>query len=80
MLEELKEAYGKEYKVQAIDIREGVQKEKWYIELNPNGRVPALVDHDNGGLAIMEGQAILSYLVKRYDGGVYSWRFFPHDE
>ena len=70
MLEELKEVYGKEYTVQIINIGEGVQKEKWFTGLGPNGRVPILVDHDNEDLAIMEGQAILKYLAERYDAGM----------
>lgn len=32
-----------------------------------SGRIPVLVDHDNGGLAIQEGAAILSYLARKYD-------------
>ena len=72
MLEELKQAYGKGYTLQPINIFEGVQKDKWFTELSPNGRIPVLVDHDNGGLAIMEGQAILQYLVKKYDRGTSS--------
>lgn len=31
------------------------QKEPWYTKLGPNGRIPVLVDHDKGGLAIQEG-------------------------
>jgi hypothetical protein len=69
MLEELKEAYGKDYAIQLINIGEGEQKDKWFTELGPNGRIPVLVDHDNEGVALMEGQAILQYLARRYDPG-----------
>ena len=69
MLEELKEAYGKEYTLHPIDFRENVQKQPWFTKLNPNGRIPVLIDHDNGGLVIMEGQAILQYLARTYDTG-----------
>jgi glutathione S-transferase len=31
------------------------QKEPWFTKLGPNGRIPVLVDHDKGGLAIQEG-------------------------
>jgi glutathione S-transferase len=73
MLEELKAAYGKDYAMQIIDIGESVQKDQWFTELGPNGRVPVLVDHDNAGIAIMEGQAILHYLVRNYDPDFKFW-------
>lgn len=37
-----------------------------YTEICPNGRLPALVDHDNG-LTIWESGAIILYLVGKYD-------------
>jgi len=67
LLEELKEAYGLEYSFQGIDISTNVQKEPWFIAVNPNGRIPAIVDHDNEGLNVFEGNAILGYLSRRYD-------------
>lgn len=66
-LEEIRAAYGINYVHQAIDIGQGVQKEPWFTALNPNGRIPVLVDHDNGGLSVFEGNAILSYLARKYD-------------
>lgn len=67
LLEELKDAYGLEYTSQNINISLNIQKEPWFIAVNPNGRIPAIVDHDNGGLAVFEGNAILGYLSRRYD-------------
>lgn len=64
ILEELKEAYGKDYVFQSISIMENIQKEPWFTKLGPNGRIPVLIDHDKGGLAIMEGAAILTYLTR----------------
>jgi len=56
ILEELKEAYGgSDYVFQSINIMENIQKEEWFTKLGPNGRIPVLVDHDKGGLGIMEG-------------------------
>jgi glutathione S-transferase len=67
LLEELKEVYGKEYTYQTINIFQNVQKEPWYIHVNPNGRTPTIIDHDKGGYAVMEGLAILNYLTRHYD-------------
>lgn len=54
-LEELKEAYGQDYVYQSVNIMKNTQKEPWFTKLGPNGRIPVLVDHDKGGLAIQEG-------------------------
>lgn len=67
LLEELREAYGKPYTLQAIHIGKNTQKEPWYTDLNPNGRIPTIVDHDRGGFAVFEGIAILNYLARHYD-------------
>ena len=67
LLEELKAAYGKEYVFQGINIGENVQKEAWFTKLSPNGRIPAIVDHDRNDFSVFEGAAILAYLVRYYD-------------
>lgn len=67
ILEELKEAYGKDYTFQSISIMENIQKEPWFTKLCPNGRIPVIVDHDRGSFPVMEGAAILSYLTRHYD-------------
>ncbi|KXX81566.1 Disulfide-bond oxidoreductase YfcG [Madurella mycetomatis] len=66
-LEELKEAYGTDYTVQSINISKNTQKQPWYTALNPNGRIPTIVDHDRGGFVVFEGLAILTYLARHYD-------------
>ncbi|KAI1387455.1 glutathione S-transferase [Hypoxylon trugodes] len=67
LLEELKEAYGKQYTWQAINIMKNTQKEPWFTAISPNGRIPAIVDHDRGGFPVFEGMAILGYLTRHYD-------------
>lgn len=68
ILEEIKEAYGKpDYVFQSINIGENIQKEEWFTKYGPNGRIPVLIDHDNGDLGIMEGAAILSYVTRHFD-------------
>ena len=52
---------------QPINISKNTQKQPWYTAINPNGRIPAIVDHNRGGVAVFEGNAILGYLARRYD-------------
>lgn len=42
LLEELNVAYD----VKPMDFRKLEQKEDWFLKLNPNGRIPVLVDHE----------------------------------
>ncbi|KAI1272379.1 glutathione S-transferase [Xylaria sp. FL0933] len=67
LLEELKEAYGKDYTWQSINITKNTQKEPWFTAVSANGRIPAIVDHDRDGFPVFEGLAILGYLTRRYD-------------
>ncbi len=55
--------------VRTIKLFEHEQKEQWFLDINPNGRIPAIVDTDESGhdLKIWESGAILQYLVDRYD-------------
>jgi glutathione S-transferase len=44
------------------------QKQQWFLDINPNGRIPALTDTLNGTkIRVFESGAILQYLVDRYD-------------
>jgi len=68
LLEELKAAYGgPEYDYRGIDLWANVQKEPWFLAMNPNGRIPTLTDRARGGAHVMESAAILLYLVQHYD-------------
>ncbi|KAH7910808.1 glutathione S-transferase [Hygrophoropsis aurantiaca] len=68
-LEELKRIYGSsvDYDVHKIDISKNIQKEPWFIKLNPNGRIPVLVDRSRNDFAVFESAAILLYLEQHYD-------------
>lgn len=53
------------YTVHAIDLAEGEQKTEDYLRVNPNGRIPTIVDRDNGDFAVFESGAILVYLAEK---------------
>ena len=59
------EELGLPYTVHPIDLATGEQKGEAYLRLNPNGRIPTLVDRDNGDFAIFESGAILVYLAEK---------------
>jgi glutathione S-transferase/GST-like protein len=53
------------YEVRAIDLGRLEQKEPWFLRINPNGRIPAIVDHSAGDLAVFESGALLIYLAEK---------------
>lgn len=59
------EELGLPYKVRRIDFDKREQKEPSYLKINPNGRIPAIVDHDNGGFAVFESGALMIYLAEK---------------
>jgi GST-like protein len=59
------EELGLEYTVHHIHLDQREQKEPWYLELNPNGRIPTIVDHDNDDFAVFESGAIMLYLAEK---------------
>ncbi|CAE6430356.1 unnamed protein product [Rhizoctonia solani] len=67
LLEELKDAYSLQYTFRNIDIRNNEQKEPWFLKINPNGRIPALVDPSRDNFIVFESAAILLYLAQHYD-------------
>ncbi|RLV92553.1 Glutathione S-transferase 1 [Spathaspora sp. JA1] len=60
------ELLGLKYDVQVVDIHKNEQKSDWFLKLNPNGRIPTLVD-SNTGITISQTGAILQYLADTYD-------------
>lgn len=53
------------YETHPINLAANEQKEEWYLQLNPNGRIPTIVDRDNGDFAVFESGAILIYLAEK---------------
>lgn len=59
--------------VKPIALMKNEQKEPWFTAINPNGRIPAIVDHDNADFPVFESGAIMMYL------GEKSGNLFPQD-
>lgn len=59
------EELGLPYTLHAIDLGAGEQKRKPFTDVNPNGRIPAIVDRDNGDFAVFESGAIMLYLAEK---------------
>jgi glutathione S-transferase len=59
------EELGLPYEVHAIDLLSGAQRAPDYLAINPNGRIPAIVDHDAEDFAVFESGAILIYLAEK---------------
>lgn len=53
------------YTLHVLDLMAGEQKEDWFVALNPNGRIPAIVDRDANDFAVFESGAILLYLAEK---------------
>ncbi|MGX6648704.1 glutathione S-transferase family protein [Maricaulaceae bacterium MS644] len=69
MLEEC----GLPYKVHTIDLMKGEQKAESFLKLNPNGRIPVIVDRDAHDFTVFESGAILIYLAEK------TGKFLPAD-
>jgi len=61
MLEET----GLPYTVKPIRLETLEQRQEWYLKLNPNGRIPTIVDHEEDDFAVFESGAILIYLAEK---------------
>jgi GSH-dependent disulfide-bond oxidoreductase len=53
------------YTVRRIDLSAGAQKAPDYLAINPNGRIPTIVDRANGDYAVFESGAIMIYLAEK---------------
>lgn len=66
------EELGLEYDIKSVNIGKGEQFSPEFLEISPNNRIPAIVDHDvtgpdaqEGPLALFESGAILEYLADK---------------
>jgi glutathione S-transferase/GST-like protein len=59
------EELGIPYQLRVLNLARQEQKDPAYLLINPNGRIPAIVDHGNGDFAVFESGAILIYLAER---------------
>ena len=63
-----------EYEMTHIDFSKKEQKSDWYMKLNPNGRIPTIVDRGNDDFVVFESGAILWYLAEKYQ------KFLPQNQ
>ncbi len=52
------EELGLTYKLKELKLSKNQQKEPEYLKLNPNGRIPTIIDHDNNDFTVFESGAI----------------------
>lgn len=67
------EEAGVPYELTHIQFDKQEQKSDWYTKLNPNGRIPTIVDRGNDDFVVFESGAILWYLAEKYE------QFLPKD-
>jgi glutathione S-transferase/GST-like protein len=53
------------YEVHPIELSKGDQRTPEYLAINPNGRIPAIVDRDEGDFAVFESGAVMIYLAEK---------------
>jgi glutathione S-transferase len=68
------EELGLDYQVHAIDLSSGEQKSKPFTDMNPNGRIPVILDRSNNDFTVFESGAIMLYLAERHG------KLIPADE
>lgn len=67
------EELGLSYTVCPLSFSKQEQKDELYLKINPNGRIPAIIDRGNDDFAVFESGAILIYLAEK------TGRLMPRD-
>lgn len=67
------EELGLPYTLKVLDLSQNEQKTPAFLAINPNGRIPALVDREADDFAVFESGACLIYLAEKTD------RLMPSD-
>lgn len=56
---------GLKFKTFYLDFKKSEQRSPYYVSINPNARIPAIIDHDNSDHSVWESGAILIYLCQK---------------
>ena len=61
-------AIGLDYTYRAVKLREGENKQEWFLKINPFGKIPAI---DDDGFTLFESNAICRYLLSKHKSPLY---------
>jgi GSH-dependent disulfide-bond oxidoreductase len=60
------EELGAEYVLHPVNLSAGEQKTPEFLAMNPNGRIPVIVDRSNNDFVVFESGAVLIYLGEKF--------------